>query len=192
MSEKIWTKFHALFGSDLKVGFETTFPKSADLNLDPLYGKSGLVHEPPNETIKRVYEPAVKIFGSCLDGDAAQVLFEPALSESSLFRRLVFTRKIDHSTGKVRRQIVAARRGEIATFGFDSWNSKNQRYLSLAYPGLSKQFIPVYFKVQDGENFVYLEMWAFDEGRGRHVTAQARRIRETEAPESLKNFGGVL
>ncbi len=82
--------------------------------------------------------------------------------------------------------MVAARHGEVAEFGFDSWNSNNQRYLSLAYPGLSDQFIPVCFKIQDRESFVYLEFWAFDEGKGRHVIAQARRIRESEAPESLK------
>jgi len=198
MEDKIWQKFHPLFGPDLKVGFETTFPKEAVLNLDPLYEKSGLIHDSPKESVKRIYEPAIKVFGSCLDGEAAQVFFEPVSPNGSLFRRLVFARKTDVYIGKPKWWIVAARHGEITTFGFDSWNSKNEKYLSLAYPGIEAggQFIPVYFKARnrmdEDEGCVYLQMWAFDEGKGRRVIAQARRVRETEVPESLKNFGGVL
>ena len=182
---KRWNKFHPLFGPDLKVGFETTFPKAAFLDLDPLYEKSGLIHDPPNETFKRIYEPAIEILGSCKDGDAAQVFFEPALLDGVLFKRLVFTRKINHRSGKPRRWMAAARHGELFNFGFDSWNSREERYLSLAYPGLNEQFIPVYVKIQDGKegSFLYLEVWSWDDNN--QVVVQARRVLGEEIPGSL-------
>jgi len=186
MEERIWNKFHPLFGPDLKVGFETTFRKEVVLDLDPLYEKNGLIHDPPNETVKRVYEPAVKVLGSCLDGEAAQVFFEPVLSAESLFRRLVFMRKIKFSSQGPKQWMVAARHGEVSHFGFDSWNSKDQRYLSLAYMGLNEEFIPVYVKIQDNGGkggFIYLEVWAWDVES--QVLVQARRVDESEAPGLL-------
>ena len=184
MEEKIWAKFHPLFGSDLKVGFETTFPKEVILNLNPLYEKSGFIHDSAKESVKRIYEPAVKVLGSCLDSNAAQVFFKPASLDDALFRRLVLTRKIDHRSGKPRQWMVVARRGEITHFGFDSWNSKNQRYLFLAYPGLEESFIPVYVKIQEkGGGTVYLEVWAW--GENGKVVVQGRRVYEKDVPESL-------
>ena len=195
-----WNKFHPIFEPGLKVGFETTFPGATDLDKHPflLYKKLGLIHDPPNESVKRVYEPAVKILGSCLDSNAAQVFFKPASLDGALFRRLVFARKIDHRSGKPRRCMMAARHGELFHFGFDSWNSRSERYLYLAYPGLEESFIPVYVKIQDGKegSFIYLEVWAWDEGEGKNVVVQARRISEKEAPESLNIsltvLGGVI
>ena len=191
MTEKTWNKFHPVFGPDLKVGFETTFPRNAASDLGPLYKKSGLIHDPENRPVKRVYEPATKIVGSCVDGDIAQVFFEPVSQVGSLFRCLVFARKIE-AQGP-RRWMVAARHGEIVHFGFDSWNSKDQRYLALAYPGKSAdgQFMPVYFKIQNGKeggkekNFVYLEVWCLDDEVQALVVA--RRIDEKGAPEQLRS-----
>ncbi len=183
MLGKVWNKFHQIFGPDLKVGFETTFSKGKEVVLDPLYGKNGLIHDPPDATVKRVYEPA-KVLGSCLDGEAAQVFFEPALLDGALFRRLVFARKIDHRNGRPRQWMVIARHGELFHFGFDSWNSRDERYLSLAYPGLNEQFIPVYVKIQEkGGLFVYLEVWAWD--NDDNVVVQARRVSEQDVPKSL-------
>ena len=185
--ERIWNKFHPLFGPDLKVGFETTFPKATVLSLlDPLYEKSGLVHYSPKESVIRVYEPAVKVLGSCLDGHATQIFFEPVSSDGPLFRRLVFARKFEHSTQKPRRWMAAARHGEVSHFGFDSWNSKSQRYLALAYPGLNEQFIPVYVKIQNRKegSFVYLEVWAWV-NKNDKVVVQGRRVNEEETPKSL-------
>lgn len=185
---KRWNKFHPLFGADLKVGFETTFPRTvASDGIEQFYAKSGLVHNPPDEPIIRVYEPATEILGSCKEGDAAQVFFEPVSLDGSLFRRLVFARKVDHCTGKPRRWMIAARHGELFHFGFDSQNSRSEKYLSLAYTGLEESFIPVYVKIQEKgeeEEFVYLEVWAWDENGGR-VVAQARRVSEEEVPQSL-------
>jgi hypothetical protein len=158
------------------------------LDLNPLYGESGLIYDPPKETVKRVYEPAIKVLGSCKDGEAVQIFFELASQVGSLFRRLVFARKIKNPTQKPRCWIVAARHGEVTHFGFDSWNSKDQRYLSLAYPGISGQFIPVYVKIQNGkEDFVYLEVWACDEDGDEDgkVVVQARRVVNADVPESL-------
>lgn len=188
--ERIWNKFHPLFGSDLKVGFETTFSKEVILSLDPLYEKSGLVHNSPSEQTIRVYEPAIKVLGSCKDGEAAQIFFEPALPDGALYKRLVFTRKLDHRSGKPRQWMAAARHGEITHFGFDSWNSKDQKYLSLAYPGLSEEFVPVFVKIRDGkEGFVYLEVWSWsqnwEKGGRDQIVVQGRRVNEEETPESF-------
>lgn len=189
MMGKFWNKFHPLFGADLKVGLETTFRKEVFLDLDPLYEKSGLVHEQPDEIVKRVYEPAVAVRGSCVDGDAAQVFFELALPDGAMFKRLVLVRKIDHHSGKPRRWMIAARHDELLHFGFDSFNSRSERYLYLAYPGLEENFIPVYVKIQEkggkGGNggFIYLEVWAWDEDD--NVVVQARRVSEQDVPKSL-------
>ena len=185
MGERIWQKFHPIFGSDLKVGFETTFPKGAVLELDPLYKKSGLVHEPPSETIVRIYEPA-RVTGSCLDGKRAQVLFVPVSQKGSVFRRLVFSRKIGDD-GHPRRWMTVARHGEIATFGFDSWNSKDQRYLTLAYPGEDGEFQSVYVKIKDVDgSFIYLEFGAWDDEV--QVLFTAHRVNENAVPKLLKNL----
>jgi len=188
MEKMFWNKFHPLFGADLKVGFETSFMRDHGLNLDPRYRECGLIHDPKGEPVKKICEPAVKIVGSCLDGgEITQVFFEPVPQKESLYRRLVFARKIDHSSQKPRLWVVAARHGEIATFGFDSWNSKDHRYLALAYPGESVdgQFMPVFFKIQRKEGgFVYLEVWGMDDEVQFLVTA--RRIEESAAPEQLR------
>jgi len=185
LGERIWQKFHPLFGPDLKVGFETTFPKGAlPVDLDPLYEKSGLVHKPPNEKTARVYEPA-RVFCSCCEGRLAQVLFVPVSQKGALFRRLMFTRKIEN--GQPRRWTVAARHGEVAPFGFDSWNSKSQKYLALAYPGTTDNdtFAPAYVKIQNigCGGFVYLELWAWDDEV--QVLFHARRVNEGDVPEHL-------
>lgn len=183
MGERIWQKFHPVFGPDLKVGFETTFPKGAALDLDPLYEKSDLIHKPPNEKTMRVYEPA-RVFCSCLDGRQAQVLFVPVSQKGALFRRLVFARKIESATQEPRRWMVAARHGEAVHFGFDSWNSKNQRYLALAYPGPDDEFMPTFVKIQNvGGEFIYLEFWVDDDEM--QVLFTARRANEDAVPKHL-------
>ena len=187
LGERIWQKFHPIFGPDLKVGFETTFPKGAvPVDLDPLYRRSGLVHDPPSETIVRICEPA-RITGSCCDGgEKAQVLFVPVPQRGAIFRRLVFARKIGED-GHPRKWMIVARHGEIATFGFDSWNSKNQRYLALAYPGEGSEFVPTYIKIQDvNGGFVYLELGAYDDEV--QVLFTACRVNEGKVPKLLKNL----
>ncbi|MDO8443441.1 MAG: hypothetical protein Q7S78_00375 [Candidatus Azambacteria bacterium] len=69
-------------------------------------------------------------------------------------------------------------------FGFDSWNSRNQRYLALAYPE-QEEFTPVYVKIQNvgTGGFVYLELWAYDDGV--QVLFTARRVNEDTVPEHL-------
>lgn len=191
MGEKIWNKFHPLFGADLKVGIETTLSRSSIVSLEGFYATKGMLHQPGNEPIKRLYEPATEIVGSCFDGETAQVSFN-LKPLRHLYRRLVFARKIDHETQKPRLWMLAARHAEIATFGFDSWNSKDQRYLSLAYPGKNPdgQFTPVYFKIQNGKeekekSFIYLEVWGLDDEVTFIVTA--RRIDEHDAPAHLRS-----
>ena len=183
MGERIWQKFHQIFGSDLKVGFETTFPKGAEpKDLDPLYRKSGLIHDPPSETIARVYEPA-RVTGSCCDGTDMNILFVPVPQKGSIFRRLVFARKIVDD-GHPRRWMTVARHGEVSTFGFDSWNSKNQRYLALAYPGVDGFFAPTYIKIQNVDgSFVYLKIGAYDDEV--QVLFTASRVNVSKVPKLL-------
>ncbi len=183
MGERVWTKFHSIFGPDLKVGFETTFPKGAEpKDLDPLYKKSGLIHNPPNERVMRVYEPA-RVMGSCCDGRAADILFVPVSRKGAIFRRLMFARKIE-GDGRARRWMVAGRHGEAVPFGFDFWNSMSQRYLALAYPD-QEEFTPTFVKIQNvgTGGFVYLELWAWDDEVQLIITA--RRVNEDTVPEHL-------
>ena len=192
MAEKTWSKFHPLFGSDLKVGFETTFPRDAVLgldSLDSLYARNNLVYDPGSGPIKRIYEPVTKIVGSCVDGDVALVFFEPVSQTGSLFRRLVFARKVEAQGPRY--WMVAARHGEVSHFGFDSWNSKDQRYLALGY-GIDEQFIPTFFKVygneeskEDGKASTYLKVWAFDDGP--QIVVTSKKINEKDAPEHLRS-----
>lgn len=184
MSERIWNKFHPIFGPDLKVGFETTFPKGAVLDLDPLYRRSGLVHEPPKEKVVRIYDPA-RVMGSCCDGGKkAQILFVPVSRKGALFRRLVFARKI----GDDRRPFVwltFGRHAEVTPFGFDSWNSRDQRYLALAYPGADGEFAPTFVKIQDvNRGFVYLKLGAYDDEV--QVLFSADRVDENIVPKHLR------
>ncbi len=165
--ERIWHKFHPLYGSNLRVGFETTFPKTADLsNLNPLYSKSGLVYEKPNESVIRIYEPATNIIGSCEKDEMAQVFFE-SVSPKPLFQRLVFFKR-------PQKWMIAARHDEPSHFGFNSHNNRNRNgtYLALAYPGLSKIFSPVFIKIQNGGDFIYLGIWAWNEDKKTVVWAR--------------------
>ena len=184
MAGRAWNKFHPVFGPDLKVGFETTFPREAEpKDLDPLYRITGLIHDSPSETTVRIYEPA-RVFGSCRDGREAQVLFVPAAQKESLFRRLVFARKIGDDR-QPRLWMAAARHEEAVPFGFDALNSKSPRYLVLAYPGTEDgEFTPAYVKIRtsDGQ-FIYLELWADDDEVQILITA--RHVNEDEAPEHL-------
>lgn len=177
---KFWGKFHPLFESDLKVGFETTFPRGGVKDIDPSYKINGLIHDSAKEPVVRIYEPAVAIIGSCKSSAVAHIYFEPISSDKAKYRRLVFTRNVSRRTKKPWNRIVAARHGEIEHFGFDSWNSKDERYLSLAYPGNS--FIPVYFKIQ-GNGFAYVEVYAWE--KDGKVIIQGRRIVEESAPKVL-------
>ena len=184
--KRIWHKFHPIFENLLKVGFETTFPKEAVLNFNPIcYEASNLIHNSPNETIKRIYEPAVNVFGL---KSGIQVFFNPVLSTESSFRRLVFFRKIQ----KPYSLMVAARFGEESDFGFDSRNSYgnyDDMYLPLVYDGW---FRPVYFKIQKQNNGtkekpVYLEVCAWDDDQ--MVVVQAGCVEAKDVPKHL--CGGV-
>ncbi len=185
--DKKYHKFYPIFGHYLKVGFETTFPKEAPLfNLDPSYGKNGLIHDSPEEKVKRVYEPAFDIVGSCEHDKVAQVSFKPINSAEAKFRRLIFTRK--RKENKPWCWMLAARHGEFDHFGFDSWNSRDERYLPLAYPGTAKYFIPTYFKIQHNGEFVYVEIMAWgvgDEEESGKVVIQGKRVAKNKVPKTL-------
>ncbi|MFH1392998.1 MAG: hypothetical protein ABIG73_01265 [Patescibacteria group bacterium] len=183
LNKRVWNKFHSIFGPDLKVGFETTFPKGAVLNLDPLYEKSGLVHKPPKENVVRVYEPA-RVSGSCCNGgEKAQILFAPVSQKGARYRRLVFTRKIGDD-GQPRRWMTFGRHAEVTPFGFDFWNTKNQKYLALAYPGPSGEFTPTFVKIGSADgDFIYLELGAWDDEV--QVLFTADRVNEDAVPKHL-------
>ena len=183
LRDRIWQKFHPLFGPDLKIGFETTFPKGTVLNLDPLYREHGLVHDPPKEKVVRIYEPA-RVSGSCCNSEKAQILFVPVSQKGVRYRRLVFARKIGDDRQSCR-WMIFGRHAEVTPFGFDSWNSKNQRYLALAYPGADGEFAPTFVKIQDvNRGFVYLKLGAYDDEV--QVLFSADRVDENIVPEHLR------
>lgn len=181
---KTWYKFHPLVGATLKVAFESNFLPQEILGIDERYSRFGMIYK--NHSVQRIYEPALEIVGSFETDTAVQIFFEP-ISPEPQYRRLVFAKK----TGK-RNWMLAGRHGEEKVFGFNAENSRDEHYLPLAYPGLTGEFIPVYFKIRKNGDpgFIYLEVWAWDEDK--KTTIQARRVDEAEAPGHLISAEPVI
>lgn len=176
---KIWQKFHSLYGCTLKVALENDFLPGMAAGLDPRYKDSGLLYTNKFEEqlVEKVYEPALKIAGPD-ENNAVQIFFEPIIFPEPRYRRLMFFKEI------CRDWLVAARHGEESVFGFDAKNSRHLNYLPIAYPGLSGQFIQLYFKIKErGLPDVYLEVWAWDEDKT--IIVQCRHVLEEEAPDIL-------
>lgn len=174
----IWQKFHPLYGAALKVSFENTFLPETVFGLDLRYQENHLIYVDDFTKKVKVYEPSLETIGDNKNSEAVQVIFEPLQYLQPLWRHLQFTRGNSW--------IIAARLGEEKVFGFDAEiNPQRKRYMRIAYPGRSSQFIPVYFKIQekDASDFIYLEVWAWD--KDKEVIIQARRVAEYEAPDHL-------
>lgn len=195
-NDKSWKKFHPLWENTLKVALESNYPTSEDLSfLDSQYKKNGMVHKNFRESVARVYEPATAVVGDYEKNNGCQIVFQPLQSPKILFRRLMFSRKIDNNfRGKIPRYLMAAARHyELFTFGFDGIKSRNLKYLSLAYPGRISEdesgsliFTPVFFKIYLETQPIYLEVWAWD--KDDKTIVQARRVNENENPMSLRMF----
>lgn len=195
-----WAKFHPVFGPDLKVALESTFPRdfgpkynfdvrsvsqSFDVPFPPLVRLiEQLVHANPSETIRRVYHPAVTETTEKRTG----VTFVPwILPEGEAFKRLVFRRK--ERDRKYRFSMFCARFDEHFAFGFSSINSTNQGYVSLAYPGKNPEFKPVFVKIWErGKETAptYLKIEAKDsEEYGGSVKVTAEICEDTASPLHL-------
>lgn len=178
-----WNKFHPLFGADLKVGFKTLLPSSAVLENVGEYERRWLVHRNPQESVQLIYEPA---FADISENSSRQsvVIFSPIAFPDALRRKLEFRRKNDRRTQLPRRWMVAGRHDEDFPFGFSSFFSEDSTYLSLSYPSVTGEFIPVYFKIEDKDGrFVYYKVTAHDDEN--RVCVSGIVCDEAEAPENL-------
>jgi len=183
-----WQKFPGqIYGLDLKVALESTFPKELLAQLTPslIQPKSlpqGMNFE--NEYVIRYYHPAIS---KELD-KGREILFMPRFTkEGELFRRLVFRRKmIPDFPNEGRMQMMLARFGEDKPFGFSCWeegDKGNAAYVSLAFPGKSGDFVPVYARIEEYPTPVFLKIEAEETTEG--VLVCSRAISPEEVPPHL-------
>ena len=190
IGEGIWKKFHSLFGHvhGFEVGLKTIVPRvSGSLaGLASQYAEAGLVYDNPREPIQLVYEPAVYLSDSC-------VVFEAPQWPPEYRRKIEFRRKRVRESGAPRFWAVAARHGEINDlgepyhFGFSSPNSRKQFHLPLAYPGITGEFVPVYFKIETQlGQYQYFLVQANPAGeQGEYLAVQGAEVSVEEAPFAL-------
>lgn len=196
-AEKLeWTKFHSIFGPDLKIALESNFPASQILTVRDEMQKELLsctgqtlseiwdafVPSLPGP-LRRVYWPARIIKDSPIE-----IEFTPlVMPEGEAFKRLVFRRK--RVNGKnFRYSVACARFGEYFPFGFSTLNSQSPEYVSLAYPGKNGCFAPLFLKIQNPNLTKYLRVLASDteEDGIRKVKVLVLECQKSEVPEHLK------
>lgn len=185
-----WLKFPGeLFGVDLKVALESTYPKGHETTANPFVHPPRLV---PSEmffrdtTIDRYYHPAVARMNE--DG-VRTVLFVPRFTkDGECFKRLVFRRKMRRDDPECGRYgMMFGRHEEEFPFGFSCWKAGdkgNSGYVSLAYPGIASEFVPVFARVETSPMTTFLKIEAEDIEHGVLVTCVTAPV--TEVPENLK------
>ncbi|MBI2020950.1 hypothetical protein HYS99_00365 [Candidatus Giovannonibacteria bacterium] len=96
------------------------------------------------ETVDRHYHPRVK----CADFNRPirTVVFDRHIT-GALFERLCLRRHGERKAPPPR--MWCGRFGEEDVFGFNAKRSKNPHYVTLAYPGLTPDFVPLYIKVME-------------------------------------------
>lgn len=190
-----WEKFPGeIYGPDLKVALESTFPReiapqSNPCVIPPKSLPKGMDFE--DEHRCRYYNPAIpdrpKSVYEMKTG--SKILFVPRFTkDGELFRRIVFRRKmLPGFPNEGRKQMMLARFGEKEPFGFSCWKEGDRgtaRYVSLAFPGKSETFIPVFLRIDEYPNPVFLKIEAREVENG--VLVLSRDASRDEIPEHLK------
>lgn len=181
-----WSKFPAeLYGADLKVALESTFPKGLmpipnPQATAPKSIPADMTYESQN--ITRYYHPA---FG----GDS-EIIFVPRLTrDGELFRRLMFRRKMSRENPhEGRMEMRMARFGEEKPFGFSCWKQGDPGspgYVALAYPGMTPKFVPVYVRIESFPLPAFLKIEAEDVDAG--VCVRVTNVTSEEVPPTLRD-----
>ncbi|MFH1672438.1 MAG: hypothetical protein ABIF87_03300 [Pseudomonadota bacterium] len=173
------SKFHPLFGSDIRVALEATF--ASDATFDFVNGAyfSELIHQSPKHF--RIYYPAI-VGGDMARDQEGRITFVPWIDESEAqYHRLCFwaqpvtTKKFFALFGRF---------GETNGFGF---NDPRKPYLHLDFFGKRQdQFIPLYVRVRNRQSDEIVNLAI--EGRAGEDQAELilRRVELNELPPCLQ------
>ena len=187
-------KFHRLYGRDLAVALEATFP--GDVKIKMLrkfkFPVPALIYPAPEircqkEQVRRVYCPAVAE-GDMAEQTEGSIIFLPWVDESEvLFHRLVLRLRPGGSEGgknKKFRWLKFGRFGEDSAFGFNT-TTDGTPFINLDFLSQrAEEFVPLYAKVHDGgSGFVCFKISA--ETCEEAVTLNVRRVTEAEIPPHL-------
>lgn len=190
-----WEKFPGeIYGPDLKVALESTFPIEIVPQLNPHVIPPKLLPKGMDfgdEYRCRYYNPAIirhSEIGSEIE-IGSKVLFVPRFTkDGELFRRIVFRRKmLPGFPNEGRKQMMLARFGEKEPFGFSCWKEGDRGtagYVSLAFPGKSETFIPVFLRIDEYTDPVFLKIEAREFKNG--VLVLSYSVDRDEIPEHLK------
>lgn len=186
MTEPARLKFQPLWDiGSLGVAFELNFanPLAEDVarrcELYEMERQLRLVRR--EKTITRLYEPAIQ---KKIEGEDTFFEFPGELRESACFSRLMLRRRDE---GEV---VVCARFGETRCFGLSlgDKNGEKTNYLSLAYPGKSGIFVPLYVRLEwRGEPF-FLQIMALDKTKetSANVVVRVRKVLKKDVPAHLQ------
>lgn len=191
-----WEKFPGeIYGPDLKVALESTFLKEIVPQPNNYVVPRKLLPKEmdfEDEHRCRYYHPAIIIHpetGSEEVETGYKILFVSRFTkDGELFRRIVFRRKmLPGFPDEGRKQMMLARFGEEEPFGF-SWWEKGDRgtagYVSLAFPGKSGEFIPVFLRIDEYPESIFIKIEVKEVENG--VLVLSRAASRDEIPEHLK------
>jgi len=140
-----------VYTNELKVALESTFPR----HIAPTLMSALNLHEVPPEMehhdhgISRFYHPAEVRSGTT-------VFYLRFTNDGELFKRLVFRRRSPEGRGSL--PMVMARQDEANPFGFSCWkqgDKGNPHYVSLAFPGKTGEFEPVFIRIFNGSDLFF-------------------------------------
>ena len=201
-----WRKWHAVDDGGLQVALETTlpagaepeyaggldFPPDEDLEeCDMIYRAKAVLSRiggvpDSKETVDRHYHPRIGPVAD-LRKPVRKVAFKVHI-KNGLFKRIALRRHADH--GERPAEMWCGRASEKEAFGFNTQGSKNQFFVTLAYPGLKQEFEPLFIKVAEyGEVPYFLKVEAHDEADGV-VVVEVSLISILRAPAFLRVYKG--
>jgi len=191
--------FHPVFGRSLTVALRATFPGDAAVFLEELDFPE-LVSPAPEIHLTREQKRYVGLravvvcnsdMSEATEGEIVLASWLKDMSEVQCYHVTLRTQNIARDNNRFR-WIKFGRFGEEKTFGFSPMTKKyfiNLIFNLEADPDdpdqqkLRTDFVPVFGKIQDGEDFVYFEISAEVSEEG--VTLKVRRVVEAEVPLHL-------
>ena len=202
-----WRKWHEVDDGGLWVALDTTLSAGAEAEYgdfaveDPCDDKGRtlplgraielwviqmpnemIYHAEAMETVDRHYHPRVGPVAD-LQKSIRKVAFKVHIT-NGLFKRISLRRHADR--GERPAEMWCGRASEKEAFGFNTRGSKNQFFVTLAYPGRKLEFEPLFIKVaEDGEIPYFLKVEAHD-ADGGIVVVEVSLVSILKAPVCLR------
>ena len=186
---RIWEKWHSV-NDYLQVALEATLPTSKIPTFknvevaDDFYVHANMdkmIHRAKaGETVDRYYHPRV---GLERKPATRRIVMEKYLTNPLFYR--VSLRRHAEERGTSVAMMWCGRASEGKAFGFSTSGSKNPFFVTLAYPGLTPEFEPVFIKVMQSREPLpyYLKVKARDEGE--NVVVTVTEIEKRQVPMFL-------